>query len=125
MSEQKNAFVAPLTAATVTTGGAVLALANPEGADLIVTRVMLDVTTAATGTPTLDVGIAADGTTSADTLLDAVAVGVAAGVFDNIGEAGTNGQSAIRWNANQFLTATASASAAGLVGNAYIQYVRV
>lgn len=125
MSEQKGAYKVALTAATGTGGGSVLSLANPEGADLIVTRLVLDITTEATGTPTVDAGIAANGTTSSDTLLDGLAVGAAAGVFDNTENGGTNGKGAVKWGASQFLTITPSASAAGLVGNAYIEYIRV
>ena len=42
MSEQKGAYRAALVAATTTAGGDVLSLANPEGADLIVTRLIVD-----------------------------------------------------------------------------------
>jgi hypothetical protein len=112
-----------LTAATVTTGGAVLSLANPEGVDLIVTRLILDITTQSTGAATVDAGIAADGTTSSDTLIDGKSV-AAAGVFDNIEDQGTNGKSAVKWGASEYLTITASATLAGLVGNAYIDYIR-
>lgn len=119
----RGAFRADLTAATGTTAGGVLRLANPEGADVLVTRVVLNVTTKSTGAATLDVGIAANGTTSSDTLFDAVDVGTAAGVFDNVDDQGTNGQSVLKWGSSQYLTATASASVAGLVGEAIIEYV--
>ena len=124
MSEQNSAYKVALTAATDTTAGGVLSLANPEGVDLIVTRLVLDITTEATGAATVDGGIAANGTTSSDTLIDGADVGTAAGVFDNIENGGTNGKAAARWDSDEYLTITASATLAGLVGNAYIEYIR-
>lgn len=124
MSEQVGAYKAAITAVTGTTAGGALRIANPEGVDLIVTRVILDITTPATGAATMDVGIAANGTTSSDTLFDGVDVGTASAIFDNIDDQGTNGQSVLRWGSTQYLTGTASATLAGLVGNVYIQYIR-
>lgn len=124
MSEQVGALKKALTAATVTTGGAVLSVANPEGADLIVTGLILDITTEATGAATVDAGIAADGTTSADNLIDAGNVGAAVAILTNVGDGGTNGKAATKWGSSQYLTITASATLAGMVGNAYIQYIR-
>ncbi|MDD5220645.1 MAG: hypothetical protein PHV11_08770, partial [Candidatus Bipolaricaulis sp.] len=71
MAEGKGCLKAALTAATGTTAGGVLSLANPEGAAIIVTRLILDITTDATGSGTVDAGIAATAATSSDTLIDA------------------------------------------------------
>lgn len=125
MSEQKNAYKVALTAATDTTAGGVLSLANPEGAALIVTRLVLDITTNSTGAATVDAGIAADGTTSADNLIDGQSVASAAKVLDNVSDGGTNGKARQKWGASQYLTITASATTAGMVGYAYIEYLRV
>lgn len=124
MSAQVGAKKVALTAVTTTTAGGALSIPNPEGVDLIVTRLVLDITTPATGVATVDAGIAANGTTSADNLIDAGDVGTAAAVLDNIEDGGTNGQAAIKWTSTQHLTITASATLAGLVGNAYIEYMR-
>lgn len=114
-----------LTAGTTTTGGDVLSLANPEGVDLIIPSggFVLDITTAATGAANADAGIAADGTTTSDTLIDGVDIGSAAGVFDNGADKGTNG-GPVKWGSSQYITVTPSATAAGLVGYAYIKYIR-
>lgn len=127
MSEQKGAYRVALVAGTTTTGGDVLAVANPEGADLIITRFLLDVTTPATGAATANAGVAANGTTSSDTLLDGVDIGTAAALFDNADatDQGTNGKASRKWGSTQYITVTPSATAAGLVGYAYIEYVRV
>jgi len=124
MSAQSGALKVALTPVTGTAVGGVLKLVNPEGADLIITRVVFDVTTKSTGAATLDVGVDDDGATSNDTLMDGLDVGTAAGTFDNIENQGTNGKAAVSWPAGYFIVATASASVAGLVGNAYIEYIR-
>lgn len=104
-----------------TGAGGVLAVQNTEG-DRLVTGLALNVTTPATGTPSLDAGIAADGSTSSDTLIDGVPVGAAAGVFTAADGAGNNGATARLWPAGQWLTISASADPAGLVGRAHVTY---
>ncbi len=125
MSEQKGAYKVALTAVTGTTAGGVLSLANPEGADIIVTRLVLNITTPSSGAATVDAGIAANGSTSADNLIDGQSVATAAKVLDNVSDGGTNGKARQKWSSSQYLTITASATLAGLVGNAYIEYIRV
>lgn len=124
MAAQSGSYKVALTAATVTTAGAVLSLANPEGADLIVTRLVLDITTQSTGAATVDAGIAANGTTSSDNLIDGASVASAAKVLDNVTDGGTNGKARQKWTSSQYLTITASATLAGMVGSAYIEYIR-
>lgn len=110
--------------AAVATAGGVLSLANPEGVELIVTRLIIRVTTASSVAATVDAGIAANGTTLADTLIDGLSV-AATGVFDNIEDAGTNGEASVVWGTSEFLTISqASGDVTGLVGFAYVEYVR-
>lgn len=112
-----------LTAVTGTTAGGALSIANPEGVPIIITRLLLNITTPSTGAATVDAGIAANGTTSADNLIDGASVATAAKVLDNISDVGTNGKARQLWSTSQFLTITASATLAGLVGEAIIEYV--
>lgn len=122
-SFEGGAFHADLTAATVTTAGAVLALANPEGRDLYVTRLILSIPDPSDGAATVDAGIAANGTTSSDNLIDGKSMATA-GVFDNIKDAGSNGKAGQKWASDAYLTITASATLAGMTGaEAIIQYV--
>lgn len=115
---------AVVTMGAVDTAGGVFAWA--PGAAAIIQRVVLDVTTKATDACTIDVGIAANGTTLSDTLIDGLDVNAAAGVFDNITDNGVNGKSRQRCGATQYVTASkASGATAGLVGNAYIEYVLI
>lgn len=102
--------------------GGVVSQINPEGVDLIIDKVVLDVTTVATGAGTLDVGIAAT-SISNDSLLDGVDVHSATGVFDNITDKGTNGKTVKKWTTDYYLTATkASGAMAGLAGFLHVHY---
>lgn len=121
---QYGALKEALTAVTGTTAGGCLSLANPEGVDLIITDFILDITTGSTGAATVDAGIAANGTTTSDTLIDGKSVATA-GTFNNVDDAGTNGLKAVKWASDEYLTITASATLAGMVGNAYIKWVIV
>lgn len=116
-----GAFRADLTAVTSATQA--LALANPEGRDIYVTRFLISTTSPSAGAATVDAGIAADGTTSSDTLIDGASVASAAKVLDSGKDGGTNGKIGQKWGASQFLTVTASATLAGLVGEVIIEYV--
>lgn len=121
---QYGAYRAALTAVTGTTAGGAASIENPEGVDVIITRAVLYTTAPSSGAATLDIGVAADGATSSDNLLDGISVATAATVADNINDAGTNGKARQLWGASQFVTATASATLAGLVGYLYIEYLR-
>lgn len=124
MAEQTGSYKAALTAVTDTTAGGALKIQNDFGGDVIVTDLILDVTTEATGAATVDAGIDDGGDASSDNLMDGADVGAAAAVLDNHTDAGTNGGMA-KWAEGEYLVITASATLAGLVGNAYIKWVRV
>lgn len=103
-----------------TGAGGVLSVKNPFGKDVIVTRLAVRVTTGV-ATRTVDAGIAANGTTSSDTLLDGASVATA-GIVDNLDDGGTNGGATVYWGADKYLTMTASGAVATLAGAAYIHY---
>ena len=112
------------------TGGGVLGWQNPESSRVVVVRVGVDVTTKSTAACTVDVGTAANATTSSDNLLDGLDVGTATGTFDNIADKGTSGKERQSLDAKggttDHVTASkASGAAAGLAGNAYIFYHEV
>jgi hypothetical protein len=109
--------------AAVDTAGGCFAWANPEGASILIERVVIDVTTKSTGAGTLSVGTAANGTTSSANLIDTLDVGTAAGTFDNLTDGGTLGKSRQKLTSGQSVTGSkASGALAGLVGFAYIHY---
>jgi hypothetical protein len=119
-TQLKGALHFPIAGVVATTGGAIKAIANPEGVPLIITRVLVDVTTESDGAANLTAGVAANGTTAADNLITATAVGSAPVLVDS---ADTTGRSR-KWAADQFLNLQGSASTAGLVGTVYIEYIR-
>lgn len=118
---QNGAFKIALAA--LDAAGGVVSQANPEGVDIYITRLVIEVEEASDAAATLDAGVAADGTTLSDILIDGLDVNAAAGVFDNIKNGGTNGKAGQKWGASQYLTISkATGAAAGLVGYAYVQY---
>lgn len=109
--------------AVVDTAGGVVSLANPLNCDLIVTKLVIDVTTPATATCHLSAGIAANGTTLSATLIDTVDAHTAAIVADNVTNKGSGGAPTRKWAKAQYLTISVQDGAsAGMVGNAYIIY---
>lgn len=127
ISTNRQVKVAKVALGALDTGGGVLSWANPETGDILIERVLIDVTTVSTGACTVDFGVTtASATTLNDTLIDGLDVNGATGVFDNITDKGTNGKSRQRLAAGKWVTGSkASGAAAGLVGFAYIHYVSV
>jgi hypothetical protein len=116
------------------TGGAVNSFAfvwvNQETVPIMVQRVLVDIKTAgATATSVIDIGPAADATSTSDTIIDGLAL-TSTGLFDNITDKGTNGKSRIRLDerggTTSYITGKIlTANAAELVGNVYIEYIKV
>lgn len=93
----------------------------PNGA--IVTRVVLNVTTASTAACAVHVGTGSTATTSNNGLFDTFSV-AATGLACNISHPGTNGKPAAMVANGAYVTcSTASGASAGLVGTAYIEYI--
>lgn len=119
-------FELDLTGTTSTDGGAIGAILNPEGVPLIITDAKLYVDTHSTGAANINVGIAANGTTDATTLINALAIG---GAIDGKAYHGMTALAAkgeaLVLGATQYITATGSASSAGFNGRYFVKYVRV
>lgn len=111
-----------LIAGTTTTGGDVISWINPTLENIIVENVIIDATTAASGAANIDVGVAADGTTSSNTLIDGADIGTAAIVASCHNAAGTSGGADRKMTSTQYITGTPSATAAGLVGTCTVLY---
>ncbi|TAK98948.1 MAG: hypothetical protein EPO08_17750 [Rhodospirillaceae bacterium] len=101
-------------------GGVVSWQPDNNGIDYIISAVDLDITSAQSG-QTVNIGTAANGSTSSANLLDTLSI-AATGTFDNTTDKGTNGKSRQHLTAGQFITATASGTPASLAGNLYITY---
>ena len=115
-----------LTGAALFAGGEVAACLNPEGVPLIITDVKLYVDTPSTGAANLNVGIAANGTTSDTDMINALAVnGAITGVaYHGMTALAAKGAAQV-WGATEYITATGSASTAGFTGRLFVQYIRV
>lgn len=100
----------------------VASLLNPWGMPVYITRALLVVDTVATAACTVDVGVAADASTSADNLIDGKDVNAATGYFDNLIAPGSNGLAGKVWTASQYVNVTkASGNANGLVGRLLLE----
>ena len=104
--------------------GGVFSEENSYGSDLVVLRVVIMVSTGASDSSVrVDIGTAANATTSADTLIDNLNVSDI-GLYDNLDDKGTNGNTVLKWGNNQFINASRAAGAtSGLVGTYAIQVI--
>ncbi len=119
-------MVVPLVGVVATTGGAIAAATPKEGGPVIVTRATIVVQTISTGAATLDIGVGATKTTSADNLIDGCDVNAAAAVaFDNITDISTNGTTRQYMAAGSFVTVTGSADTTGFTGVLYLEFIKI
>ena len=122
--------VSAVKCAVVPISGAALHAANltlwTAPAAAIIHRVLLDITTVATGAATIDIGYTAvSATTSSDTLLDGVDANAAIALFDSMNAALDSGANAKAQKAasGKWITADeASGDTTGMVATAYIYY---
>jgi len=116
----------PLTGDALFAGGEVASVLNPEGVPLIITDVKLYVDTPSTGAANLNVGIAANGTTSDTDMINALAVNgaITGKAYHGMTALAAKGEAQV-WGATQYITATGSASTAGFVGRLFVGYIRV
>lgn len=117
-----------LTMADVDTGGGVASWANPYGANIIITRVLVLTSHVSSGACSLDLGIGASATTLYDTLIDGIDMTTTApALFDSMLAAtqGTNGAPSRLMTSAQFFTASvvAGGASAGLAGSIYLSWI--
>jgi len=119
MAENKGCFKVALEDGDGNAG--CLDLLNPEGADVIIYRVFINVTTEATGgARTLNVGVGAEGADLAN-IIDASAAAATGTLLDMKTE---DDADSIIWEDGDYLTVTPSADAEGQVADLYVQYIR-
>jgi hypothetical protein len=101
--------------------------ALPNATAVIITRVVIDVTAAATGAATVSVGTTAtNGTTLSDNLIETVDVHTATGTFDNFGSPGSDGKFLQKIAVSKWVTASkGSGATAGLAGQLLIYYTSI
>ena len=124
MSEQKGCLYGDLTA--LVAGGAMLNLANPEGADVLITNFVVRSTVVSTGAATIDAGVAATGVSN-DELIDGLDINAAVVCESNHDQvtATTVAEHEVVWASDEFVTVTGSAATTGFVGKYYIEYIRL
>lgn len=116
------------TIGTTRTGGGMFSWQNIEEGAIIVDRVYLDITTAATSSVcTFDVGgTATAATTSSDTMIDGGDPSTTARVYNHLKDAGTNGARAVRVAKGKWFTASEiTGDVTGIVGKYYFHYRKV
>jgi hypothetical protein len=126
----KDVKVVKVALGVLDTAGGVLAWANPESATILIQRVFINITTKSSAASTVDIGVAANGTTLNDTMFDGIDAGTGIGIYDNLNATDIAGANAVPkvniMTSGQYLTASkASGACAGLVGFAYIEYIRL
>lgn len=122
MAFQGGSFAVALADGSAGTGD-IASVANPEGVALGIVGTRLYITVPSTGASTIDVGVAANGITLSDTLIDGLS-GATAGFYGSGKNGGTNGKLEQLWGSTQFVTASeASGNVADLEGWLIIDYV--
>lgn len=128
-SEGKGWLSIALTGVAATTDGAIGAVLNPEGVDVLITRSILYVATNSTGAANLSTGVAATSTTAASDIINALAMGAAAGKYYNGQAIQVSAKTEVTapavWSSTKYINFTGSASTVGLVATLYVEYLRV
>lgn len=107
------------------TAGGILAVQNKLGVKVLVDVAALVIGTPSTGACTVDVGVAVNGTTSADNLIDGADMATPPTKSNGKG-AGANGGRLVEWPVDGWITVSrASGAAAGLAGHLVLQVVRL
>lgn len=128
-NEFNKAMVIEIEGVVGATDGAIGAIANPEGATLVVMRTTLIVEENSDGAANLSCGIAATPTGAANDIINALAMAAAEGKAFNgharQNTAKTQIAAPALWTADKYLNFTGSASTVGLKAKLLVEYVRL
>jgi len=129
-SEGRGVLTIDVTGAVAATAGGIGAVANPEGASILVLRTTWRVITPSTGAANVGIGIVANATTKGtDILNDLAANGAIMGKVYNGHAMQNTAKTEITapavWGATDYLTFTGSADSTGLVARLYVEYIRL
>jgi hypothetical protein len=112
-------FKGNLTASTGTVGGSVMSWKNPTGETILIEELFIDITTGSTGAALIDFGVGS-AAESKDTLIDGATSSLVRTKSIDI-DHGTNGRHT-KATSGQYVTGTATATLAGLVGTYTVIY---
>ena len=102
--------------------GGIFAFRNPLDVPILVLSITLEWTTFTSGACTVDAGVAANGTTLSDTLVDGQSVATSAGlVKSTVPRRVTENGGTADW----VTVSMASGAIAGLVGRVYVEYIPI
>lgn len=129
VADQRSLKVAKVALTPGNANAYAVAWQNPESNAILITRVVLDVTTAAAAAAVLDVGSAANGTTNSDNIFVDAALNAVATLDHNlVGGAGAGGvqKLAAKGGATDYITGQIlTQNATDVVGYLYIEYIEV
>jgi len=118
-----RSYVLPLTGVASSSGGGIATWQPPESGPVVITRLIVDVTTISTGAANLSVGQGSSATTSYTNLITASDVHSATGIFDSLTlQVTASAALALLMPAANYITFSGSASTAGMVAEAIIEY---
>lgn len=121
-------FVKVVTLAGATIHAGVVALMTLD-ADILITRVILDVTTKSTGASTVDIGYTAvSAVTASDTFLDGIDTGTGIGTYDSMDaslDSGANAKAQKGVSGKWITIKEASGDTSAMVGKVYIYYTKI
>lgn len=109
--------------ASGTGGGGAFSIVNPFGELALLKSVVMNITTGTTSSQTLDIGVAANASTSSDTIMDGVAS--TAAIYTGITDPGTSGAGERGIASSQVLTGSPSAALTNAVGTVRATFERI
>lgn len=127
-SSGRGMMAIDITGVVATTDGAIGAVKNPEGVDVLVTRSVLYVKTQSSGAANLTCGVGATATTSTSDIINALAVGGATGKYYNGQAVQVTAKTEVTapavWAKDTYINFTGSATTVGLVATLFVEYLR-
>jgi hypothetical protein len=129
-TEGRGQLAIRITGAASAAAAGLGAQPNPEGKSVLILRTTLIVFTASTGAATITIGVAADASSSANDIINALAMnGVSANTCYNGHVMQNSAKTAITapalWESGKYITLTGSASTVGLDAMLLVDYVRL
>jgi hypothetical protein len=128
ITEQRGWFKFTLTGAASTDNAGLGQIANPEGVTLGITRAFIFARTGSTGAANLDLGIGASGAKASDicSAMDVVEATIGGDLtYLPAAQAAETDSPTALWTTSTYLTATGSASTAGLDADVFVEYIRL
>lgn len=128
-TEGRGVLAIKITGVASTDNGGIGAVLNPEGVNVVILRATFYAITESTGAANLSVGVAANATTAATDILNALDANTmtddtAWNGFAMQNTAKTQISAPAIWQAGYYITFTGSATTVGFEGYLFVEYVR-